>query len=171
MKEHGFRRLSDIGKSREKNNKGADIDYEKKITFLTYGDILIPDPAHTNFWQVTEANNYDKKDFVKTMIEFVKGTIDGSKRNVRGNDIEKFKKYLQHLTHKCTVEQMFSLLKKLDIESPEYFSVNFERFNYKKLDYYNARHKWLPKYCTIPDEQKSKYSGKNEQEIAQFYLK
>lgn len=169
MKEHGFKRLGDIAKSLEK--KYEDIDYEKKITFLTYGDILIPDPAHTNFWQVTEANNYDKKDFVKTMIEFVKGTIDGSKRNVRGNDIEKFKKYLQHLTHKCTVEQMFSLLKKLDIEATEYFSVNFEGFNYKKLDYYKARHKWLPKYCTIPDEQKSKYSEKNEQEIAQFYLK
>ena len=68
MKEHGFRRLSDIGKSREKNN-----NYETKITFLTYGDILIPDPAHTNFWQVTEANNYDKKDFVKEQLMEVKG--------------------------------------------------------------------------------------------------
>lgn len=166
MKEHGFKRLGDIAKYREKKNKGADIDYEKEITFITYGDILIPDPAHTNFWEVTEANEKNKRFFINTMVDYVEGAMDGSKRNIRGNDIEKFRKYLQHLTHKCTVEQMLSLFKKLDIDPNDYFGWDFK---YKKLDYDDATYLWLPKYSNVPYPQRSKYNKENRKEIAQFY--
>lgn len=181
LKEHGFKRLRDIAIRLKKEDEDIDnenIDFQKQITFLTYRNVyIIPDPAHTNFWQLTMADKYDKEDFVNTMIDYVEGSIDGSERNVRGNDIERFKKYLQHLTHKCTVEQMFSLFKKLNIESSEYFRFQLTDFKYKKLKYFDAIYMWLPKYYNIAYDykisstQRSKYRKENEKEITQYFLK
>ena len=181
MKEHGFKRLGDIAKSLEKDNEdidGKNIDYQKKITFLTYRNTyLIPNPAHTDFWQVIEASKYDKEDFVNTMIDYVEGGIDGTERNVRGNDIERFRKYLQHLTHKCSVEQMLSLFKKLNIESAEYFGSQWTDFKYKKLNYFDATYLWLPEYYhlaynyKLSNDQRIKYRKENEKEIAKYFLK
>lgn len=158
------------------NNKN--IDFQKQITFLTYRNVyLIPDPSHTDFWQITEADKYDKEDFVNTMIDYVDGIIDGTERQIRGNDIERFRKYLQHLTHKCTVEQMFSLFKKLDIDPSESFSNRFTDFKYQSLNYFKATDMWLPKYYNIShnyeisSEQRSNYRKENEKEIAKYYLK
>ena len=175
MKEHGFKRLGDIAKSLEKDNEDIDsknIDFQKQITFLTYRNVyIIPDPSHTDFWQITEADNFDKEDFVNTMIDYVEGSIDGKERNVRGNDIERFRKYLQHLTHKCTVEQMFSLFKKLGIDPSESFSNQWTDFKYKKLNYFDATYMWLPKYTGLSYDQRDKYRKENEKEITQYYLK
>lgn len=175
MKEHGFKRLGDIAKSLENKYEDVDsenIDYEKQITFLTYRNIyLIPDPAHTDFWQITEADNFDKEDFINTMIDYVEGSIDGKERQIRGNDAERFRKYLQHLTHKCTVEQMFSLFKKLGIDPSESFSNQWTDFKYKKLDYFGATYMWLPKYSGLSYDQRDKYRKENEKEITQYYLK
>lgn len=175
MREHGFKRIYDIYaslQSRYQDVDDKDIDFQKQITFLTYRNVyLIPDPAHTDFWQVTNASKYDKQDFINIIIDYVEGGIDGRERNVRGNDIERFRKYLQHLTHKCTVEQMFSLFKKLDIDPSESFSNQFTDFKYQKLNYFNATYLWLPKYSALPYEQRVKYRKENEKEITQFYLK
>ena len=138
---------------------------------------MIPNPAHTDFWQITEADKFDKEDFVNTMIDYVEGSIDGKERPIRGNDVERFRKYLQHLTHKCTVEQMFSLFKKLGIDPSESFSNQFTDFKYKSLNYFNATYMWLPKYINIAynyklsNEQRDKYRKENEKEITQYYLK
>ena len=132
---------------------------------------MIPDPTHTDFWQITEADNFDKEDFINTIIDYVEGGIDGKERPIRGNDVERFRKYLQHLTHKCTVEQMFSLFKKLDIDPSESFSNQFTDFKYKKLNYFNATYMWLPKYSGLSYDQRDKYRKENEKEITQYYLK
>lgn len=126
--------------------------------------------SHTDFWQITEADNFDKEDFVNTMIDYVEGSIDGKERNVRGNDIERFRKYLQHLTHKCTVEQMFSLFKKLDIDPSESFSNQWTDFKYKKLNYFDATYMWFPKYSGLSYDQRDKYRKDNEKEITQYYF-
>lgn len=181
MKEHGFKRLGDIAISIKKKYEDVNdknIDFQKQITFLTYRKVyIIPDPAHTDFWQITEADKYDKEDFVNTMIDYVDGIIDGTERQIRGNDIERFRKYLQHLTHKCTVEQMFSLFKKLDIDPSESFSNRFTDFKYQSLNYFKATDMWLPRYSNIAynyelsGEQRNKYRKENEKEITKFYLK
>ena len=181
MKEHGFKRLGDIAISIKKKYEDVNdknIDFQKQITFLTYRNVyLIPDPSHTDFWQITKADKYDKEDFVNTMIDYVDGIIDGTERQIRGNDIERFRKYLQHLTHKCTVEQMFSLFKKLDIDPSESFSNRFTDFKYQSLNYFKATDMWLPRYSNIAynyelsNEQRSNYRKENEKEIAQYYLK
>ena len=181
MKEHGFKRLGDIAISIKKKYEDVNdknIDFQKQITFLTYRNVyLIPDPSHTDFWQITEADKYDKEDFVNTMIDYVDGIIDGTERQIRGNDIERFRKYLQHLTHKCTVEQMFSLFKKLDIDPSESFSNRFTNFKYQSLNYFKATDMWLPRYCNIAynyelsGEQRNKYRKENEKEITKYYLK
>ena len=175
MREHGFKRAYDIYtnlQSRYQDIDDKDIDFQKQITFLTYRNVyIIPDPSHTDFWQITEADNFDKEDFVNTMIDYVEGSIDGKERNVRGNDTERFRKYLQHLTHKCTVEQMFSLFKKLDIDPSESFSNQWTDFKYKKLNYFDATYMWLPKYTGLSYDQRDKYRKDNEKEITQYYLK
>lgn len=181
MKKHGFKRAYDIYtnlRSRYQDVDDKDIDFQKQITFLTYRNVyIIPDPSHTDFWQITEADKFDKEDFVNTIIDYVEGSIDGSERNVRGNDVERFRKYLQHLTHKCTVEQMFSLFKKLNIDPSESFSNQFTDFKYKSLNYFNATYMWLPKYINVAynynlsNDQRDKYRKDNEKEITQYYLK
>lgn len=179
MKKHGFKNFEDMYNTAKNNDEEYiynNIDTNKTIKFLVFNDsVIIPNPDKTDFWKITLANErnqeYYKEQFVENAMDFVEGSYDNVKKQVRNNNYDKFRKYLQHLTRKCTITQMFALFKTLNVKPEEILDSNLTNFQYKELNYYDTTLLWIPQYAELDYDKRNSYNDENKMKIAQYYKK
>lgn len=158
FRENGLKSYNDLHKFIVDNGGGNQSDYErfyeisrepiKVFTCIAsdgYPRMIIPNPNRESFWNIFP----DREDFINELYRI----MDNNHYREGDGEMEKLYKYLQHLSkNDISVTRMLEILKKFGLSEEEMDDLlNYYKFSWQNLDYYQAYDYHLPQY----------YSGEN----------